>query len=68
MSAELKRIRSREDSRLALLQSAHTLLGSNFKRLLIVAWFCAARSAPGFGALLDMAVTRLPFDDNEVGV
>lgn len=41
--------------RLLRLQSAHTLLGSNFRRLLIVCWFCAARSAAGFGGRRDMA-------------
>lgn len=43
------------DVRLFRLQSAQTLLGSSFRRLLMVAWFCAARSAPGLGARLDMA-------------
>lgn len=44
------------NSRLLRLQSAHTLLGSNFKRLLIVCWFWAARSAAGFGGRRDMVV------------
>jgi hypothetical protein len=42
-------------SRLLRLQSAHTLLGSNFRRFLMVCWFCAARSAAGFGGRRDMA-------------
>ena len=42
--------------RLFLLQSAHNLLDSNFRRLLIVAWFCAARSAAGLGGLRDMVM------------
>jgi hypothetical protein len=43
------------DVRLFLLQSAHSLLGSNFKRFLRVCWFWAARSAAGFGGRRDMA-------------
>ena len=42
--------------RLFFLQSAQILLGSNFRRLLMVAWFCAARSAAGFGGRLDMSL------------
>lgn len=42
--------------RLFLLQSAHTLLDSNFRRLLMVAWFCAARSAAGLGGLRDIII------------
>lgn len=42
------------DSRLFFLQSAQTLFGSNFRRLLMVAWFCAARSAAGFGGRRDI--------------
>lgn len=42
--------------RLFRLQSAQTLLGSSFSRVLMVCWFCAARSAAGLGAgRLDMA-------------
>ena len=41
-------------SRLFLLQSAHVLFPSSFKRLLIVCAFCAERSAAGLGALRDM--------------
>lgn len=51
-----RRIGARGTVRLFLLQSAQTLLVSSFRRLLMVAVFCAARSAAGFGALLDMAV------------
>lgn len=45
-----------EGSRLLRLQSAHTLLGSNLRRFLMVCWFCAARSAAGFGGRRDMVV------------
>lgn len=45
-----------EGSRLLRLQSAHTLLASNFRRLLIVCVFCAARSAAGFAGRRLMAV------------
>jgi hypothetical protein len=41
---------------LFLLQSAQLLLPSNFNRLLMVAWFCAARASAGFGALRDMLI------------
>lgn len=42
------------DLRLFLLQSAHVLFPSNFKRFLMVCVFCAARSAAGFGGLRDI--------------
>lgn len=45
-----------DGSRLLRLQSAHTLLASSFKRLLIVCVFCAARSAAGFAGRRLMAV------------
>lgn len=41
--------------RLFLLQSAQLLFPSSFRSVLIVCWFCAARSAAAFGvALLDI--------------
>lgn len=40
--------------RLFFLQSAHSLLASNFRRLLMVDWFCIVRSTAGFGGLRDM--------------
>lgn len=44
--------------RLFLLQSAQVLLPSSFSRVLIVCWFCAARSAAGFGTLLDISMLQ----------
>lgn len=42
--------------RLFLLQSAQLLLPSSLSRVLMVCWFCAARSAAALGgALLDIA-------------
>ena len=43
-----------KNTRLFLLQSAQLLFPSSFSKLLIVCWFCAAGSAAGFAALLDM--------------
>ena len=41
--------------RLFLLQSAQLLFPSSFRSVLIVCWFCAARSAAALGvALLDI--------------
>jgi hypothetical protein len=50
------RARQRRSLRLFLLQSAHVLFPSSFKRLLIVCVFCAARSAAGLGGLRDIVV------------
>ena len=47
-------VRNGSNTRLFLLQSAQTLFASNFRRLFIVCWFCAARSAAGFGGLRDI--------------
>jgi len=45
--------------RLFRLQSAHTLLASSLRRLLIVAWFWAARSAFGFGGRRDISIKNI---------
>src|SRR4051794_13479901 len=44
--------------RLFRLQSAQLLLPSSFNSLIIVCWFCAARSAAGLGARRDMTSPR----------